>query len=443
MEEINHIKAYILGLLVGGGKVDENTFVIDLPFKKWGMDPQRMNVIATDILTKICQYFNNSYNFNVTYEIGNGKWLIMPIENTDILTLKNDLKYLGLPIGGFLLASTDLSIAKSKLTGINVSSFLSGIFDTRASLTLSHRRFTDDAPVVSVEIPGSTKNFKFVVQLCSWLTDLGSTTDQVLYNHPNQHAASDPDYKGWKKGFKIRFLVRSFLAQYSFALQAKSIDVTQIERSQRREEQIPCILRKIKSPSPVAVHEDQNSEDLPEEVRNKLFFHYLHFCAVLGCPHAPVEEIKKIVKNKNRYISFFPRLSKGLNDELFNKFLDIRNEYFPELEISINNTKVSAIITNEEFKDFKSILVGLAYLFSEQLNGKRHIGSMEEIIKNSLSNDIIIQAIGDNYDSPLLISNTINDRAFICSSIHNSLNQYLINKEVEVDNLEINLKHDR
>src|SRR5690606_26617431 len=130
-----------------------------------------------------------SYNFSITYEIGNGKWLIRPIDNSDISVLKEDLKFLGLPIGGFLLSSVDLSVAKTKLSGVNVESFLSGIFDTRASLTLSHRRFTDDAPVVSVEIPGSTRNFKFVVQLCSWLTDLGSITDQILYNHPNQHAA--------------------------------------------------------------------------------------------------------------------------------------------------------------------------------------------------------------------------------------------------------------
>src|SRR5690606_38076882 len=145
--------------------------------------------------------------------------------NSDISSLKDDLEYLGLPIGGFLLSSADLSTAKSKLTGVNTASFLSGIFDTRASLTLTHRRFTDDAPLVSIEIPGCTRNFTLFVQLCSWLTDLGSITDQILYNPPNQLSASDPYYKNWKKGFKIRFLVRSFLAQYSFALQAKSIDV--------------------------------------------------------------------------------------------------------------------------------------------------------------------------------------------------------------------------
>jgi hypothetical protein len=440
MEKINHIKAYILGLLVGGGKIDEKTFVIDLPFKKWGTEPKRMNIIATDILTKICHYFNSSYSFNVTYEIGNGKWLIMPIENSDISSLKEDLEYLGLPNGGFLLSTVNLSTAKEKLTGINTVSFLSGIFDTRASLTLSHRRFTDNAPVVSIEIPGSTRNFHFVVQLCAWLTDLGSTTDQILFNHPNQHSASDPDYKGWKKGFKIRFLVRSFLTQYSFALQAKSIDVTQIEKNQTKEEQIPCILRKLRTPSPVSVQTDQNSEELPIEVRNKLFFHYHHFCAVLGCPYAPVKEIEKLVKDKNRYINFFPRLSKGTKKELLKKFKEIQSDYFSELEITTHKAKVSKLIEEDDFKSFTGIDQGIAYLFAETLKGKRHTGSMDEIINLHTEDILILKTIGNTLDSPLLVINPMNERAFICSFVSNSLNQQLINTKIKVENLTVKLK---
>lgn len=440
MDKINHIKAYILGLLVGGGKIDENTFIIDLPFKKWGMEPERMNIIATDILMKICQYFNTSYNFNVTYEIGNSKWLILPHDNSDISSLKNDLKYLGLPIGGFLLSSVDLTIAKSKLEGINTSSFLSGIFDTRASLTLSHRRFTDDAPVVSIEIPGSTKNFRFVVQLCSWLTDLGSITDQILYNHPNQHSSSDPNYRGWKKGFKVRFLVRSFLAQYSFALQSKSIDITKIEKNQRREEQTPCILRKLKTPSLVSIHSDQNSIDLPDKVRNKLFFHYHHFCAIFECPHAPIAEIEKLVGNKNKYINFFPRLSKGTKKELLEKLKRIQTEYFPELDIKTHILKISVILERDEFKIYSDISSGIAYIFSEKLRGKRHIGSMKDIINKHTNEVVTIKTIGDAFDGPLLITNSINERAFICSSVDNRLNQQLIKTEIETENLTVKLK---
>ena len=62
-----------------------------------------------------------------------------------------------------------------------------------------------------------------------------------------------------------------------FALQAKAIDITNIKQTQQKEEQNPCYLRKLRKPSAVSVHVDQNSTELPIEVRSKLFFHYHHF----------------------------------------------------------------------------------------------------------------------------------------------------------------------
>jgi nucleoside-specific outer membrane channel protein Tsx len=439
MTNLNHTKAYILGLLVGGGKIDKHTFIIDLPFKKWGMDTKRMNVIATDILTRICNYFNTTYKFNVTYEIGNSKWLIKPIDGSDFSEIIEDLNSLGLPSGGFLLAKANLTKAKTILKDIQVESFLSGIFDARASLTLSHRRFTDDAPVVSIEIPGSTKNFLFVVQLCSWLTELGSVTDQILYNHPNQHSSSDPNYKGWKKGFKIRFLVKSFLTKHSFALQAKAIDVTNIKKAQNKEEQTPCYLRKLRKPSAVSVHIDQNSTELPIEVRNKLFFHYHHFCALLNCPFAPVDEIKKLVKNANEYVTFFPRLTKDNFHILDAQFDSIKEIYFPESTKYEFTMKVEDAIENENLKSFIGIDQGIAYLFAAELNGKRHTGSMSKILKFNKSKSITIYSYELNFDSPILIKNSENDRAFICSSIDNSLNQKIIKQKIKINGLAVSV----
>ena len=439
MNKINHVKAYLLGLLIGGGKVDKDTFIIDLPFKKWGMEPKRMNIIAADILTKIRHDFKSNYFFDVNFEIGNSKWLIIPIDGADISPLIQDLKFLGLPTGGLLLSTVDLTTTKKYLSGISVESFLSGIFDARASLTLSHRRFNDEAPIVSLEIPGSTKNFKFVVQLCSWLTDLGSITDQILYNHPNQHSGSDPVYKGWKKGFKIRFLVKSFLTQHSFALQAKLIDITKIEKQQKKEEQLPCYLRILKQVGPVSIHCEQNSEELPIEVRNKIFFHYHHFCAVLGCPHAPIKEIVKLVQQKNSLINFFPRLSKGTSEELKKSFIDIQTTYFPHMKIQTYKFIVKNLIEDYTFKGFSGLDQGIAYLFAPALNGKRHKGDMSKIIKDALESELVIKAIGEDFDSPLLIINDLNSRAFICSSVGNVLNQDLIKQHIRINNLTVNI----
>lgn len=442
MNNINHTKAYILGLLVGGGKIDKHTFMIDLPFKKWGMDTSRMNVIAVDILTRICKNFNETYRFNVTYEIGNGKWLIRPLDSSDFSEIIADLGFLGLPTSGFLLAKANLVKVKTVLKGISIESFLSGIFDARASLALSHRRFTDDAPVVSIEIPGSTKNFIFVVQLCSWLTELGSVTDQILYNHPNQHSSSDPNYKGWKKGFKIRFLVNSFLTKHSFALQAKAIDVTSIKKTQDKDEQIPCYLRKLRKPSAVSVHIDQNSTELPIEVRNKLFFHYHHFCALLNCPYAPVDEIKKLVKNAKEYITFFPRLTKDDFEILDTQFDSIKTLYFPESTKYKFSMTVKNTIENEGLKGFVGIDQGLAYLFATELNGKRHTGSMSDILKLHKSKTVIIYSYEPNFDSPILVTNPKNGRAFICSSIENAINQRIIKQKIKINGLEVSVNNE-
>ncbi|MDX1718822.1 MAG: hypothetical protein R3353_01580 [Salegentibacter mishustinae] len=436
---INHNKAYLLGLITGGGRLDKETFIIELPFKKWGMDPKKMGKIAVDILERISKLFQSEYQINVTYEIANSKWLIKPIQKGNFDRIKADLENLGLPTVGFLLNKADLVIAKSQLSGINAETFLSGIFDTRASITKSHRRFNSEAPVVSIEIPGSTKNFKLVVQLCSWLTEMGSTTDQILYNHPNQHAASDPYYKGWKKGFKIRFLVRSFLAKHSFALEAKSFDVKTLEKVQKKEEQDECPFRKIKQPSPISVHEDMNSSSLPEKLKDKLFFHYFHYCASLGCKFAPKKEVKRIINEKSKLISFFPRLSKGNFEELNKAYLQIQQEYFSSKNISQTTLTTKRILNSNEYESYYGLKSGLAFLLSPELNGKRHKGPMEKVLKTNYSKSLVLSFFEGTMFEPILMFNEENDRAIICSNILSKTNQKLIKEHTKTNEFDVNL----
>ncbi len=362
-----------------------------------------------------------------------------PALNASLDELKNDLKILSLPTSGFLLNTANLQTIRMNLKGVVEEHFLSGIFDSRASIALSHRRFNSEAPVVSIEIPASTGNFRFVVQLCSWLTDLGSVTDQILYNHPNQHSGADPFYNQWKKGFKIRFLVKSFLAKHSFALQAKSIDVKQIEKSQIKTTQNPCPLREIRTPSSVTVHQDIDSKSLPNEVRNKLFFHYFHFCAVLGCKHAPYSEVKKLIAGKDKFISFFPRLTKGSKEEISTILKQLNTRYFGNISISPFQTTVKNLLTGQT-KDYYSITTGIAFLFSEKLNGKRHKGSMESIIKGSLKEPIQVFAINIADNEPVMVVNQKNNRAFIASSSMSVKNAGLIIQQTHTNGYEIELK---
>lgn len=423
-------KSYILGLLVGGGKIESSTFLIELPFKKWGEDPKRMAKIAGDILGRIRGYFKSAYGIDVNFEILANKWVIKPLAAASITQIKSDLIDSGLPSTGFLLKSADLRIAKTKLTGVFAESFLSGIFDARASLTKSHRRFFDNAPIVSIEIPGSTENFAFVRQLSSWLTELGSVTDQILYNHPNQHSSNDPTYAGWKKGFKIRFLIRSFLAHHSFALHAKSIEANRIELTQEIDDQSRCINRKIRKPNPIVIHTAQGKAS-GNPIYNQIFLHYFHVCDYLGCPFAPKAEVAKLVKKANSLISFFPILVKGETSDLTAQFRKLNTDYY-SATLSSKRMKVESMTSDNALKGRYAIRKGLAFLFSPGLKGKRHIGSQEQIIRDARSKVINMTYINISDLEPILVSNPENGRSFICSSISSKLNQKMIKKNLVI-----------
>lgn len=440
---INHEKAYLIGLLVGGGTISNNTFLIKLPFKKWGTDPQKMNKIASDILTKIGHKFQRFYDISITYEIGNKEWSIVPVGKSKIDSLLMDLEELSLPTKGFLLDTADLTVAKEKLSGVAIESFLTGIFDTRASLTLSHRRFNNQAPVVSIEIPGSTKNFNFVVQFCSWMTQLGSTTDQILFNHPNQHSASNPYYKGWKKGFKIRFLIKSFIANHSFALQAKAIDINTIEKTQKKSEQKPCIERKIRKPSPVCIHSDMHSASLPINLRDRVFFHYFHFCALIGCPYAPKGEVMKMLNNFHELIFFLPRLEKGSIYDILQSFNKLKEKFLISSETEKLYQTVEEIIDSDEFKNYFELEQAVAFLFSSKLNGRRHVGSMVETINQNKNQNLKIFKCANTRGYPIVLINERNQRAALISSLTGYLNQKLISENIKRDNLAIIIKHER
>ncbi len=436
---IDFEKAYLIGLFIGGGTINKDTFFIELPYNKWGMDPHKMSTIATDILTRICEKFKNSYNVAVNYEIGNKRWLIKPIGENNLTNLINDFGRLGLPTQGELIKSVDLSIIKKTLNNFEAENLLTGIFDTRASLTESHRRFNDEAPVVSIEIPASTKNFKFVVQLCSWLTEFGSVTDQILYNHPCQHSPSDPYYMNWKKGFKIRFLVKSFIAKHSFAMQAKSFDLTSLKVKQKKEEQLPCIKRNLKHVSPVTVHQDISSNDLPLELRNKLFFHYHHICAAMGCPFAPIESVKNILSNYEELITFFPRLAKDDIVEISKKFKSLHKQYFSEFEIVNNSYSVKDIMNNFQYHLYSNLKQGLAYIFSDKLKGKRHLGSQSVIVKNCLNKNITVSSFKGCEGAPIQIINNRKNRGIIVSATQSDFNKTFVKNKITINNLSVTI----
>lgn len=436
---INNEKAYVLGLLVGGGTIANGTFSITMPFDKWGADPSTASAISRDLLTKVRKLFSDGYGLGIDYTIDNaGGWNLSPLDNAPIAEIESDLDSLGLPKTGTLLNSVSLTQAKSQLSRIQTELFLAGIFDARGSLAESHRRFNDSAPVVSIEIPGSTMNFDFVVQLCAWLTDLGSTTDQILYNHPCQHSGRDPTYSGWKKGFKLRFLAKSFLSTHSFAMKAKASNLTSLASRQTTEEQVGCEMRPI-SFSRVSIHKDIGYATLPPEVRNKLFFHYHHICAAMGCPHAPVDKIKEELKNVKNYAFAFPRLSKGSYESIAAEHEDLVLCNYPGSTVTTNIISCQNIVEYLSSTYYPDLEVGLAYLLADKLSGKRTRGSKDLILEANALVKLEMRVIDDQDRASVFIGNKAKDRGILVSSPSGTANQSALNSKIRIQGIDVHV----
>lgn len=433
-------KAYVLGLLVGGGTITEDTFVIVLPFDKWGARSNVMNQLASDVLTRLRPVFKSAYGVEINYDLGNkGRWKLKPVGKFLLQPIVDDLVSLGLPYIGFLLNTADLSSTKNHLKGLLAEKFVTGIFDARASVTESHRRFVGTSPVVSIEIPGKTMNFKFVVQLCSWLTELGSVTDQILYNHPCQHSPADPEYRGWKKGFKIRFLANTFISQNSFFLRPKVEHATALSKRQKKSNQPPCPER-IPRINTLSIHEDIGSTDLPIEVRNKIFLHYLHVCAAMECPFAPQKAVLAMIPGAINHISVFPLLSKGNFNNIKSAFSKLIATHFPS---SITTSRVDScknlrdFLSKNGYSDGDS---GLAYLVSPLLKGKRHVGSQDMILDKNKHVSLVVESISGVKGSPLFVGNSSNQRGVILSNPLGVANQQALKKKIMVNGIDINVR---
>ena len=433
--------AYVLGLLIGGGTISEDSFEVYLPVRKWGInDPSNIRSISLDLATEVRKCFQEAFGIVIDYAYTRDSWRIMPAVLADITPIKRELSRYGLPTDGVLMNNADLSILRSSISDYYAEYFISGICDTKGSVADSHRRFTSSAPIVSIEIPGSTRNYLFVAQFCSWLHDLGAYADQILYNNPCQHAPANPYYSGWKKGFKIRFLAKEFLESKSFSLRAKAAHAGVLASRQAVYEQGACERRGLAEGriKPVCIHADIHSAELPENIRSRVFLHYFHICALMKCPYAPLDELKAIVKQYKRHISVLPLLEKGEDVQIRANYEHLHSVYFPNSATSESRIIVRSVLENSNFELYFKREEALAFLFSPKLNGNRHIGGMGEILNRHLTDSIVVvrtATIGE----PIMLLNPSNHRAAIVSTIESSFNQNLLDRIVSVNGLEINV----
>lgn len=189
------------------------------------------------------------------------------------------------------------------------TAFLTGIVSLLGSPAASHRHRDVSQPMVSIEIPGF--DFISIMQICRCFASIGAWADQVLWNHPSFSSRQNPFYRQWKKGTKLRVrwgVVRS-LNLYSlesvlqFASSALANDLTNPDP--------PCYEVNVQPATSLSVHGElvpdgvRRSIGLPEELRC-LAVNFRHFCALVGCNHAPMHSILDALRRLPLSVTPFP-----------------------------------------------------------------------------------------------------------------------------------------
>jgi hypothetical protein len=399
---INSDKAYIMGLMIGGGFWDDTTDVIRirLPFKQWGsytQNPERAGLISQDILRVVSPMFKSLYDINISYTTSmSGEWTILC--EGDFTSLRKDLNDCGITGSGELRKNSDLNVIIPQLIDDNLKRrFIAGLADTIGSTKPTHRRFNNDKQILSFEISGF--NFDFVCTLCNLLHNIECYPDQILWNHPNFHCASNPYDSKWKKGFKLRVLLDQYhkFGAFAFSSKAKSSSQNR-ELENAPSSALPCEEKPIHA-TPSCVHLDENNSLLPDSIRGGHYIHNRHVCAVLKCEHAPYSKIAALLSNAEDYVNPFPILVKG-SIENIKSIIDrdplTKNRVYTDFLMEIDalyqtyllksNTKMFGKADVAGYP-LNQIIHAVTYLIAAstgELNGSRPRGNLKTIILNYL-----------------------------------------------------------
>ena len=399
---MNTDKAYLLGLIIGGGVFGnaEDVFRIRLPYKKWGSyleNPQRAGRIAQDILMKVGPMFRAIYNISVQYEASQSTWVILC--EGDITPVRNDLQHYGIAYDGEIRKNANIELLILDLVDDNLKRrFIAGLADTIGSMTKSQRRFSNEHQILSFEIAGH--NFKLVCDLCHLLYSINCIPDQVNWNHPNIHCPSDPYYTQWSKGFKLRILLDQYSRFGAFAFRTKAVSSNENRcLQQETHEAGKCEDREIHV-TPSTVHPAENDIRLPDVIRGGHYIHFRHFCTVLGCEHAPYGAICSHFNELGTLVNPFPILTKESNlriDEIIHSEPLYSQRNYTIINVSIQSllslnrqsNETSLLYGNNQENGYPitEILKSVAYIVAndDELNGKRPSGNYITLIERHLA----------------------------------------------------------
>ena len=397
-------KAYLFGLLVGGGVfgADNSSFLIQLPYNAWGdiaKNPARASEIGMSILNVVKPTFEGTYGITCSYSISRGKWLINCSGN--LQPLKDELLSYGVVAADELRKTAKIDQLVAALTNDGLKRrFLAGLADTIGSLSASQRRFTSDFAIISFEFNGF--NYSLIYNVCQLLCSLGLYPDQIEWNHPNFQAGDDSYYESWKKGCKLRVVLDDYstYGKFAFKPKAKAMKAEIDKQTKGTNSSVPCNEKSVIMKFG-CTHFGENSSDLPAEIRGCHYLNPKHICCLLGCPYAPKEQIEDALAQPEKYVTPFTVLTKGTlpsiqkiiqGDPFYSSLTYTSNMYSVRQLYNFYIDKPNYLLfsnSNVTGYPINNLIGAIAYLLAEDsdLFGKRIRGSQNELIERKIKDN--------------------------------------------------------
>lgn len=441
-------KGYLLGLLVGGGNLGPGGFTITLPLKSWGAvreNPARAGQISKDVLDIINPMFQSIYGIGVSFAAGRD-WVLSG--HSFPQKLAEDLAEAGLPTSGELRSHANATRILNGGTAAYKRAFVKGLADSIGSLAQSHRRFTNDYQVVSLEFSGF--NFELVASIARILTSIGCTLDQILWNLPNQHSGEDRYYTSWKKGMKIRVMLGDFGDQAGFGFTSKVLGARENQKLQTNPKATHAPEKIV--PSAKCLHVDENSPQLPNNIRGRHFLHWQHVAALFDTQTVTRIKLETLLANSLELSSPFTLLTKNTSIALqknistdpflgqINFKLDADFRPMEVLRAYHEGQKSWIIGVDSKFDLTRMVEAILFPLLAEggETSGRRYRGPLIDHVRNAISSrsveiDTLEVRRDPTHVSPILFS--YGEYSAMVGPISPRLNAQVFN--IDTNNLEV------
>ncbi len=444
-------KAYILGLIIGGGEITGNTLTITLPYRNWGdikINPERGGEISEYIIRAVKPVWFAEYDMDISYSVQRGRWQLSADVSTLLLA---DLEKLDLPLAGNFREQANLSTLTNAFSQNveKIKRFISGLTDTIGSLNPNHRHRNANFQIISFEFAGF--NYNLVGKVAQLFELIGCVPDQVLWNHPNFHATKDRYYTSWKKGFKLRIRLYDYMLNGSFVSEAKKLSATENLTQNTRQEQTEI----MRIAGRTTLHVDENSNVLPVAIKGNHFIHYLHVFTALGIPvdSRSYDFLKQELARAEKYVAPFTVLTKGTREEI--EQIIKKESYLSESAYSedvgfasniesVRASETSKYLYGTEEAGFPltTVLqaiayVGLAELGGDGLMGKRVLGSYEsayERVKSKVG-ELNVKVFVPNKGTCLLVQGP--SFSALVGYIDNEFNKGLISYDTQTLSLKV------